>query len=278
MDRAKALKCREVDAMIKSPVLDLDCKEDRNLDHVEGDVEWDPLLVEQVVFLAIRGTTGEKAYHAAREVCYQEPDLERRNHNFLRLDRDWFVKLNLARPAIDALAEWRMLLSRVQRCILAPSFRRRDGGAELYGTHALDGPKPNLLIRLDVDLFSYPARMRAFMRHELMHIDDILDPEFEYDPSLSQFLDKHGIPNAIRDRYRILWNVQIDGRLSTRYDGTIAPPLRNELEFNKLFRVLDAQCADAFRWILNTPRLTHPEILTFARAPLMLLANLEATR
>jgi hypothetical protein len=42
--------------------------------------------------------------------------------------------------------------------------------------------------------------------------------------------------------------------------------------------VLDVQCADAFRWILRAPRLTHPEILTFARAPLMLLANLEATR
>lgn len=264
--------------MIESPVLEFDSRDGGSLDHGEGDVEWDPSLVEHVVFLATRGATGEKAYHAAREICYQEPDPERRDRDFLRLEREWFVKLELARPATDALAEWPALLSRVQRCILAPCVRRRDGCAELYGTHAPGGPKPNLLIRLDPDLFRHPARMRAFMRHELMHIDDMLDPDFKYDPSLSQFLDEHGIPNAIRDRYRILWNVHIDGRLSTRYNATIVLPPRNEIEFNKLFRVLDAQCADAFRWILSAPRLSHPEILAFARAPLMLLASLEAAK
>ncbi len=243
-----------------------------------GDIEFDPLLVEQAVFLAIPGTVYEKDFHATREVCYLETDPERRDHDFLHLEREWFVKLDLARPTTDALAEWPAILSRVQRCILAPSLRRRDECAELYGNHALNGPKLNLLIRLDAGLFTKPAQMRAFLRHELMHINDMLDPDFDYDPSLGQFLDDSGIPNATRDRYRLLWDVSIDGRLSARYGTAIAPQTRNEIEFGKRFRVLGPRIAEAFNWILNAPTLTHPEILTFARTPVALLQTIDLGR
>ncbi|GMW03182.1 MAG: hypothetical protein AMXMBFR84_43170 [Candidatus Hydrogenedentota bacterium] len=142
----------------------------------------------------------------------------------------------------------------------------------------MDKLKPNLLIRLDVDLFGHPSQMQTFMRRELMHIDDMLDPAFEYDPSLSQFFDECGMPNALRDRYRVLWDAYVDGRISARFNTGIDFRTRNKTEFNRLFRVLGSQCNDAFSWIFGAPTLSHPEILGYARAPLKLLENIDPTR
>ncbi|MBI2425959.1 MAG: hypothetical protein HYV27_24255 [Candidatus Hydrogenedentes bacterium] len=244
-------------------------------------LECDPELVERSLFSAIRGSNHEMAYHAAREACYREPDWEVRDRAFVQLDRDWFVRLDLARPAIEACGEWKAIMSRVRRCILAPCIRRQDECAELYGQHyraAGGGEKPSLIIRLHPDSFCRPGHVQILLRHELMHINDMLDPRFDYDPSLSQFYDETGIPNAIRDRYRILWDVYIDGRLCAKYNTAHETRTQRIREFGMLFRVLGTRSLDAFNWIFEASTLTHQEILAFARTPLSFFQQLDSER
>ena len=57
-------------------------------------------------------------------------------------------------------------------------------------------------------------RLRDYVRHEFTHLSDMLDPAFGYAPTL----DLPGLNGAqqrlARERYRLLWDITIDGRLT----------------------------------------------------------------
>jgi hypothetical protein len=244
----------------------------------EGRVEFDPKLAESALFAVIRGSRQELAYHAAREDCYKETDLELRDRTFTRLDLEWFERLDIARPVLRAYAEWPDISSGVGRCIVVPGYRPQDECAELYvrsEPSMTRGNKPNLLIRLSPESFRNPEHIQIFLRHELTHISDMMDPVFLYDPAIEQFYDDTGIPNAIRDRYKVLWDSYIDGRVCR---GNLAPPAlrkRRLHEFKALFRVLGDRTMDAFDSIFDARKLTHPEMMDIARTPLRLLERLD---
>lgn len=236
----------------------------------EAAIECDPQLAEVALWAAIRGTAFEKAYLAEREACYQELDLELRSRAFSALDQDWFVRLDIAQVALQACSEWPSIMSKVNRCILAPCLRPQEEGAELFGAHERKAglqEKPNLVIRIQPASLARPSHLQSLLRHELMHINDMLDPHFRYDPSLEQFHDELGIPNAIRERYRILWDMYIDGRIA--HSGQLGPEARARRlrEFKPLFRVLDIHTLDAFNSIFDADTLDHPTILAYARCP-----------
>jgi hypothetical protein len=58
------------------------------------------------------------------------------------------------------------------------------------------------------------VQVRVLLRHELMHVADMLDPAFGYERSLPTSDDGPSADNIVRDRYRVLWDVTIDGRLA----------------------------------------------------------------
>ena len=57
-----------------------------------------------------------------------------------------------------------------------------------------------------------PALTR-YCRHELMHIHDMLDPTFGYDPD-TRVGQNPGEETLILHRYRMLWNISVDSRLT----------------------------------------------------------------
>ena len=146
-------------------------------------IDCDPQLLEAAVFAAVRDTPLERNFQTAREVCYAVQDGEARDRAFAKLHRDWFARLSLARPVFESLAERPHISTRTIRCVIAPAIRRQDECAELYG-HSTRGPseRPYLVVRLRPESFRSAAHIVSLLRHELMHIDDMLDPDFGYDP------------------------------------------------------------------------------------------------
>lgn len=68
------------------------------------------------------------------------------------------------------------------------------------------------MVRLRPGSLQSPAHVAALLRHELMHIEDLLDPAFGYDLPPSQFHDDDGVPTQIRA-----------GKSSVRCDTRVAP-------------------------------------------------------
>jgi len=62
--------------------------------------------------------------------------------------------------------------------------------------------------------FAHDAALRDYLRHEFTHLHDMVDPAFAYSPVLELPALNAAQQRLARERYRLLWDITIDGRLT----------------------------------------------------------------
>jgi hypothetical protein len=98
----------------------------------------------------------------------------------------------------------------------------------------------------------------AFLRHELMHLHDMVEPAFGYVPELPVSGPSLNQSRLARERYRLLWDVSIDGRLTLRGRNTIATKEQRRLEFIAAFSFwTEARQQEVFESLWTNPTPTH---------------------
>jgi hypothetical protein len=109
--------------------------------------------------------------------------------------------------------------------------------------------------------------LNALLHHELTHVADMLDPMFGYRRELPPSTDGPSADNILRDRYRVLWDTTIDGRMARAgRAGAMGRELRWR-EFATTFGMLEDACGAAFeRWFAED-HPTHEQMLAFATSP-----------
>ncbi len=231
---------------------------------MKPDVEYDPFLVEEAVFLALRERPEAPEFHREREPLYEQEDLEERERAFRELYRRWFVRLHLGDPLERALEGGPLLLSSIRRWVVRRAVGEKEEGAELF-VHPKEGYTVRLLLR--PLLFLDPQALLTLLRSELLHIADMLDPDFGYEPVL---LGEEGgavYDRLLQDRYRTLWNTTVQGRM-VRY-GWAAPSVRSLCfqEFARTFPMLGDQTLELFSRFFDGERPSHRELKAFALRP-----------
>jgi hypothetical protein len=110
----------------------------------------------------------------------------------------------------------------------------------------------------------------AFLRHELFHIADMLDPAFSYEPVLPAGDAGPTYDALLRERYRALWDTTINGRMHAR--GWLPDSERNRQlsEFALSFPMLGDATSRIFDLFAQEPH-SHPELVAFAQNPRMML-------
>lgn len=114
--------------------------------------------------------------------------------------------------------------------------------------------RDELRIALDPERFTDLPALERFLRHEWMHVADMLDPSFEY-PSTPET----GYTEAVRERYALLWGTLCDARILR----SGREPLRSRDDWKRRFEGAFASFADrgaAFDALWDSPRPTHPEL------------------
>jgi len=231
-------------------------------------VELDPSLVEEAVLLALRGQPGNR-YWRAREEAYALREEEEREAAFRRLARGEFEALDLGAPLRQALAEEPLVTQKVARCRAVRTPSGREEGAELF-VRSDAGPEARsertLAVFLRPASFSRPGELLMLLRHELVHVRDMVDPRFGDDPSLPSV---DGGPMRVKlalQRYRVLWDTVIDGRLFG--SGRAGPRAREvrRAEFAAAFGTLGKSDQEFERWFgMSAP--THQGLLEYALEP-----------
>jgi hypothetical protein len=173
----------------------------------------DPNFVERLVFESVRPDAARaRAYHREFAACYRSDDPDERERAFRKLHEAWFDRLGFREWLLKLLREFPRLWGQVARVLLAGMSERKRQGVELFGApdslRVTVGAPPGLL--LDRPAFEYWAR------HELQHIEDMLDPTFGYDARLRPEAATSAAENLIRERYALLWAISIDARLASR--------------------------------------------------------------
>jgi len=236
----------------------------------ESIVRYEPGFVESAVFFAVRERPEERVYHRERSRLYGIGDPEKRERAFHNLDAQWFARLGLADPIERAVGEQPLVLSKVGHCLVAGAPEKKAEGAELFVTPEAAGgkeTKPSTCILLQPASLLDAASLLTFLRHEMLHIVDMIDPGFGYEPALPPAEGGPTHDALLKNRYRVLWDTTIDGRMTRR--GWAEAALRADRlnDFAREFPMLGERTEDLFGGFFDRESHTHAELVAFARDP-----------
>lgn len=227
----------------------------------------DPGLVEEAVLLAIRTNADQEEFRAARDALYALGEAES-ERAFTELHFAWFQRLGLDRPIRLALAELPIIAQSCARCVVSRSVSARDEGADLLVNPEAPGISGRtVLVKLRASAFGEPASMLAMLRSELLHVADMVDPDFGYEPTVKSADYGPAYGQLVRERYRVLWNVTVASRLVSR--GVAGPDAKAETyrSFVAAFPMLAAAADEAFARFFGGGAVTHAEMMSFAASP-----------
>jgi hypothetical protein len=225
-----------------------------------------PELIERVVFEAAREDARlSRRFHRAFARCYDELDPDRRERAFRRINDEWFERLGLRERIAAIVTEFPFIRAGVERVVVADAASARGQSAELFG----EPGRYSVGLKIYAGLLLRDGDFQTWARHELLHIDDMLDPAFGFDRAVRPAGDSVASRNLVRERYALLWAMSIDARLERH--GTAAPEIRERRrqEYRRAFGPAGERAMGAFDELwqrFQTERPSHPQLLALASA------------
>jgi hypothetical protein len=231
-----------------------------------------PDLMEEALLLAERRADRDlsRAFHRERDRIYDVSDPEARDAQFQAFNLQWFERLGLKMTVEGAVNEHAGFTGRLCGGRIVRAITRAEEGADLVdpsfrANTAAAGPL--LVLRLRPQSLLDRDALHALLRHELMHVADMLDPAFGYERTLPPSDGGPSADNILRDRYRVVWDATIDGRLARAGFESAALRDTRAREFAAAFSMLGESCRSAFEEWWEADRPTHPAMVAFAVAP-----------
>lgn len=233
-------------------------------------IEFDPTLVEQAVVHRVYGDRKlEAKLHRKIDRLYELPEGRERDSKFVAAYGESFVELNLARPLTALLDELPTITEHVARCLIRESPRAKRDKAELLVKRGTDEPTPEdrrLIIEVSVAGLLDPSVLEMRMRREFLHVVDMLDDDFAYEREEIDGLASR--QNLVRDRYRVLWDIYIEGRLKRQGRGDTANADRLAQMLDRVFGLEESRAgSELFDRIYHADRLTHTQLFRWSQSP-----------
>lgn len=228
-------------------------------------VEFDAHLVEQAVLVS----AGDRPdFRADRESAYASLEPEARERAFAGVHAQWFDRLEIGAVVLDSLGEQPSVARGVARGFVGLAERLSDEGAELFVVPGSGSSAPDqrrLVLRMRSETIVDPARARLLLRRELLHVADMIDPEFAYQPSLPLSSGGPSEDRLTAARYGAAWSATIVGRLVGM--GRLPSDALAEAaeQFRRAFPMLGPSDGTFER--LAACRPTHGDLVAFARDP-----------
>lgn len=206
-----------------------------------------------------------RRFHLAREKLYSILDPDARNTAFFNLHIEWFREWGLEKMLVGPADEFPLLRQTLNALVFRRARGQRDEGAELY---VGEEQGRSGVVALRVERFDRPDGLACFLRHEFAHVHDMLDPAFGYSPEARLPGRNAAQQRLARERYRLLWDIAIDGRLAASSRATVGSREQHRVAFDRAFgfwpesrrdEVFDALWAD------RQPR--HADLLAIASDP-----------
>ena len=203
-------------------------------------------------------------FHRAREKCYQVLDPDERNAAFSRLHLEWFREWGLDNLLLGLVNEFPLLPGTLNTLVFRKARAKSDEGAELYVNNEA---KISGIVALQVERFQKADQLKRFLRHEFTHLHDMLNPEFRYSPQLHLASRNVAQQRLTRERYRLLWDITIDGRL----ERTNESPATRHGHRDALDRAFgfwpEAKREEVFKSLWENAQPRHNELLAHACDP-----------
>ncbi len=217
----------------------------------------DPQLAREVVLTTIQNqpeAAGE--YRERADSIYALP-IPRRETAFGRLHGELFHRWGLDQVPHQVAAQYSHLEPPVDTLYLSAAGNPGEEEALLSRQRSKVG------IKLCPSRFLEPAGMEGTLHHQLTHMNDAIHHGFTVP---SGRLGGGGV--AIRERYLVLWDTYIDGRLESQGKSGAEPREARLSQFQASFPHLPPEAALAcFQGLWQAPEMSHATILSWAEEP-----------
>jgi len=234
-------------------------------------LRYDEDLVESAVFLCANGRRADVSplhihrFHRERERLYAILDPDERNAAFFYFHLDWFREWGLEGVLTAFVAEFRLLPGALRVLAFRKARSRNEEGAEMYVS---DETGKNGIVALLPDRFASNDTLGRFLRHELTHLHDMVTPAFHYSPDLHLPRQTAAHQRLTRERYRLIWDITIEGRLVQACGTTAGLRRRHRADFDRAFSFWpDAKRDEVFDALWTNPCPRHDELLALASNP-----------
>ena len=245
-------------------------------------IEYEQSLIETTVFLAVRHEERlECQLHQVVDRLYEIPDEEIRQREFVPVFREFFTRLGFDKLIAGLLAERPLVGELVDRCVVREAPRKKAQSAELLVQDkrgVADRVGRTLVIQMCPQSFLDHGRFITLMRRELLHVADMLDERFGY--IRETFPGDPSQQNLQRDRYRVLWDTYVAGRLERENFGVNAEKERLNRSFGRVFTNTDAgDSSGVFDAVFDASSLTHRNLMDWSGEPSLLIdSSSDSTR
>jgi len=231
----------------------------------------DEELVEAAVFLCAVGCRADisplqiRRFHREREKPYAILDADERNAAFFKLHLEWFREWGLEQSLLKLVEEFPLFRNSLNLLAFRKARGRNEEGSELF-VSAETGR--NAVVALLPERFASDEKLALFLHHECMHLNDMLDPAFGYSPQVHIAGRNPAQQRLTRERYRLLWDISIDGRLTNTKRATTGNREAHRATFDRVFNFWSEDRREEVfvsLWTRINPR--HDEMLAIASDP-----------
>lgn len=174
---------------------------------------FQPQLVERTVFEAARRDEMiRREYERQFAACYDHRDEARRDQAFSSLHQQWFEDLGMRNGFLRLIEECPHISTEVRRFMVTQAPAPSAQTCELFGAPG----KYSVVLAVAPATLLNEAAFEYWLRHELLHVEDMLDPPFGYEVSRRPRGASAALRNLNQDRYAVLWALCVDARLARR--------------------------------------------------------------
>lgn len=231
-------------------------------------IRFEPYFVEEAVFLRIQEIekSGKKypvrLFHEERSRLYETVSKADQESKFRTFYLKHFHSLEIEKIFTDVIREFPLLQSSDLQVLVKSTFRKNQEAADLF----VEPPILRLVMSLRVPQILNPSYVGRFLRHELMHVSDMLDPAFHYSPK-PELGGVGGVENnLIRERFRLLWDLYVSSRLIEGDHEPLIPLSELKQNFERSFSYLDdARKAEIIAEFVGKKKWTQAGLVRLAR-------------
>lgn len=234
-------------------------------------LRYDDNFVEGAIFSCANRPHGGppslqlRRFHREREKLYSILDSDERNTAFFNLHLEWFREWGLEKALVGPADEFPLLRRALDALVFRGARIQRDEGAELYVS--TENGRAGV-VALRAERFDRRDELATFLRHEFAHLHDMLDPTFGYSPELHLPGKNAAQQRLVRERYRLLWDISIAGRLAALSRAALSGRNEHREALGRAFCFWpEAKRNEVFDalWVNSHPR--HPDLLAMASDP-----------
>lgn len=215
-----------------------------------------PNLIERTVFEWVRSDDAIRPHYERQFAgCYEQRDPAARDQAFAELHEQWFSELGLRKLILGVVEEFSHIRDGVRRVMVTQASSPRSQTAELFGSPG----KYTVVISIAASTLLDRSAFEYWARHEFLHIDDMLTPDFGYDIARRPTGATPAARNLVQDRYAVLWALFVDGRLAHRGQAPANVEAKRRAELARAFGLRTDDSIDlTFRELWEQSKTTLP--------------------